>query len=275
MRENADQIRMMAFRLSLVEILALGSWVLTMIALPVVGWIWGQSALIQGMSSGVLMQGLAVLIILFRFWGWRRTLRTFLGVAVLSFLAEWLGSKTGFPFGNYHYTDLLQPQLAGVPLLIPVAWMMMLAPSWAIARLIIGPDERTQPHRLCARLAFPLISALAITAWDLFLDPQMVDFGFWVWNSPGLYFGIPLSNYLGWVLVAFGITWIVRPDHLPLFPLALVYTITWFLQTIGLAAFWGQPGPALAGFLGCGVFVALAWKNAYRSVLASLPQTRY
>jgi len=237
-----------------------------MIALPVVDWTWGQAALIGGMSLGVVMQAAAVFGILLHAWGWKRTLQTFALVAVLSYLAELLGSKTGFPFGKYHYTDLLQPQLAGVPLLIPLAWMMMLAPSWAIACLILLPQSAPTGRSRAFSLAFSLLSALAFAAWDLFLDPQMVAFGFWVWEIPGLYFGIPLINYFGWVLVAFLITLAVRPEALPLAPLALVYVITWLLQTIGLGVFWGQPGPALAGFAGCGLFIALAWRNARRSL---------
>ena len=108
-------------------------WVLTMLSLPLLGWILGEDYLLRGMSVGVLMQALAVLIILYNAWGLQRTLLTFGMVGILSYLAELLGSHTGLPFGKYHYTALLQPQIAGVPLLIPLAWMMMLPPAWAIA----------------------------------------------------------------------------------------------------------------------------------------------
>jgi putative membrane protein len=175
---------------------------------------------------------------------------------VLSYLAELIGSSTGIPFGKYHYTDILQPQIAGVPLLIPLAWLMMLPPAWAIAGIILS---RSNPR-------FPiyhiLLSALAFTAWDLFLDPQMVGWGFWVWEIPGQYFGIPLVNYLGWIVVSALITLAVNPKDLPLGPLALVYALTWVLQTIGQGIFWAQPGPALIGFLGSGIFVYLAWKKS-------------
>lgn len=231
-------------------------WGLTMILLPIVGWTWGEAALIRGMSAGVLMQGCAVLAILASAWGWRKTLLSFVIVGVLSYFAEFIGSKTGFPFGAYHYTDALQPQLGGVPLLIPLAWMMMLPPAWAVARALLPHGEG-----LGMRVKFVLLSALAFTAWDLFLDPQMVGWGFWEWEIPGQYFGIPLVNYFGWFLVSALLTLAVNPKDLPLPPLALVYTLTWFLQTIGQGVFWGQPGPAAFGFVGMGVFVVLAWRK--------------
>ncbi len=250
-------------------------WVLTMISLPILGWILGENALIRGMSFGVFMQASAVIIILYFAWGWPRALKTVLMVAVFTYLAELLGSKTGFPFGNYHYTHLLQPQLAGVPLLIPLAWLMMLPPAWAIAAIILEKPikhkghEGTQSKTFLSALKFSLLSALALTAWDLFLDPQMVGWGFWVWETPGLYFGIPLSNYFGWILTSFLITLLANPKDLPVGPLSLVYILTWILQTIGQGIFWGQPGPAIIGFLACGLFVFLALRRsiAHRQLL--------
>jgi lycopene beta-cyclase len=238
-------------------------WVLTMLALPILGWILGEDYLLRGMSFGVLMQAAAVLIILYHAWGLARTVKTFAVVAVLSYLAELLGSTTGFPFGKYHYTELLQPQMAGVPLLIPLAWLMMLPPAWAIAQSI-APRFTLHASHSSFRFAllFALLSACAFTAWDLFLDPQMVGWGFWVWEQPGQYFGIPLVNYLGWLLVSALITLAVNPRELPVGPLALVYVLTWLLQTIGQGIFWSQPGPAIAGFLGSGIFVFLAWWKA-------------
>lgn len=246
-------------------------WLLTMISLPIVGWVWGQDALTRGMSVGVVIQAGAVMIILYSAWGWKRTFQTFLVVALLTYLAELLGSKTGFPFGRYHYTDLLQPQLLGVPLLIPLAWLMMLPPSWAIAAILLDQAREVRTNAAAGGeslwfvLKFSLVAALAITAWDLFLDPQMVAWGFWVWEQPGLYFGIPLSNYFGWILTAFSTTLAVRPTRLPVDLLFLVYILTWFLQTIGQGIFWGQPGPAFFGFLACGLFVFLAWRSQRHS----------
>lgn len=228
-------------------------WVLTMISLPIVGWTWGEATLIRGMSFGVLMQGVAVLAILVSAWGYKTTLRVFAIVGVLSYFAELTGSTTGIPFGRYHYTDVLQPQIAGVPLLIPLAWMMMLPPAWAMARIIGG--------RLQNRFAFILLSALAFTTWDLFLDPQMVRWGFWVWETQGIYFGIPLVNYLGWILVSALLTFAANPKEIPTQPLALVYVLTWFLQTIGQGLFWSQPGPAFFGFLGMGAFILMAFRK--------------
>ena len=227
-------------------------WTLVMVSIPIQRWVIGDDALSLGMTLGVVVQATAVLSILVQAWGWRETGRTAVIVAILTFGVEWLGSSTGFPFGQYDYTTRLQPQLFHVPLLIPLAWLMMLPSAWAVAWLITGGRSR---------LAFIGLSALAMTAWDLFLDPQMVAWGFWVWDQPGGYFGIPWLNFFGWALTAAVMTTLARPENLPTRPLLLIYSITWLLETIGLFFFWGLPGPALVGFVVMGSFVAVAWRH--------------
>jgi putative membrane protein len=198
------------------------------------------------------LQAGVVVILLYHNWGPIRTLWSVAGIVGLTWAIEAIGSATGVPFGAYHYTDKLQPQVAHVPLLIPLAWLMMLPPAWAVAYQVAGTNRSW---------TFVAFSALALTAWDLFLDPQMVAWGLWVWENPGGYFGIPWSNYLGWLLASALITVLVQPQNLPVIPLLLIYTITWVLETIGLFFFWGLPGPALVGFVAMGSLVWLAWSK--------------
>jgi putative membrane protein len=111
------------------------------------------------------------------------------------FAVEAVGRSTGYPFGAYDYTGALGPRLLGVPLVIPLAWTWMAWPAWiAAARLTNRPLPRVA------------IAGLGLAAWDLFLDPQMVQERYWQWDStdpalPGVP-GIPLTNYLGWFAVA-------------------------------------------------------------------------
>jgi hypothetical protein len=53
----------------------------------------------------------------------------------------------------------------------------------------------------------------------------------------------------------------VRPKLPPLGPLLAIYTITWFLQSVGQALFWNMPGPAAVGFVVMGTFVVLSLKG--------------
>lgn len=234
----------------------LGAWVLTMILIPIMRWTVGDVALHWGVMFSVAALALAVVVALWQACGRWSTLWRVLTIAPLAWGLEWLGSTTGLPFGEYHYTPTLQPQVAGVPLIIPLAWLMMLPPAWAVASIIVGGRRDWR---------FVLVSAAAFTAWDLFLDPQMVGWGYWVWAHPGGYFGIPWVNFAGWLLGSALLTLLTRPQQLPITFLVTIYAVTWALQTIGQLVLWQMPGPAIVGGIGMGSFLWLAYRSARKS----------
>jgi lycopene cyclase domain-containing protein len=248
-------------------------WVVLLVATPISIWLAGDTLFPMMVRLGAMAHTGATLIALASGWPAGRVVVALAVVSGGAWAVEALGSATGFPFGAYDYTEALQPQLAGVPLVIPLAWFMMLVPAWGIAGAILA-GRRNQLGKWYAPL-HAILAGAAFTAWDLYLDPQMVTRGLWVWDYPGGYFGIPWVNFLGWWLAASLITLLIRPRYLPRGRLMVIYTLTWIFQAIGLGLFWGQPGPALVGFLGMGIFVILAWRRelsnlpAYRST--SLP----
>ncbi|SEO97819.1 carotenoid biosynthesis protein [Trujillonella endophytica] len=132
-----------------------------------------------------------------------RGARTGLGVLGLvagaAVVLESIGLATGFPYGSYDYGDDLGPTLLGVPFLVPLAWLMMAWPSWLLgSRLTRGVRAgRRRPARVAA-------AAAVFAAWDVVLDPQMVQAGYWTWThpSPGLpgIDTVPLTNLAGWLL---------------------------------------------------------------------------
>jgi putative membrane protein len=173
-------------------------------------------------------------------------------------LAEAVGVATGVPFGSYSYAGTLGPTVLGVPLVIPLAWVMMAWPAYlAGVRLARGP---------LARVA---VAAVALASWDLFLDPQMVDAGHWRWSDPSPALPgvptVPLTNYAGWALVALVLMALLDrtvgtgPSTLDTVPYAL-YLWTYASSVLALAAFLGLPAAALWGGIGMGaVALPLAW----------------
>jgi uncharacterized membrane protein len=75
----------------------------------------------------------------------------------------------------------------------------MIYPSFVIAGRLVPAGWKRWPRLL----AVAAIGGLAMTAWDLVMDPVMVAGGHWVWDTNGSYFGIPLQNYWGWWLTVF------------------------------------------------------------------------
>ncbi|MCL4559057.1 MAG: carotenoid biosynthesis protein [Chloroflexi bacterium] len=133
-------------------------------------------------------------------FGWSRTL-LLLGLTFgVSLLFESVGVATGLVYGPYHYTDRLGPKFLGlVPYLIPVAWFMMMYPSFLMAQRLAPP----RLHGIGWAVTVAGVGGLIMTAWDLIMDPLMVASGHWVWEVKGAYFGVPLQNYAGWWLTTF------------------------------------------------------------------------
>ncbi|MFG1948139.1 carotenoid biosynthesis protein [Nonomuraea sp. NPDC048826] len=191
-------------------------------------------------------------------WGPRRALAAFGGAVLTGYAAEVVGVLTGFPFGDYAYSDVLWPQVGGVPVVVAVAWGGMGLAAYAVA-VGIAPAGWA---RVC-------VGAAALTAWDLFLDPQMVRLGLWTWAEDGFYRGIPLSNFAGWLLVSavvmLVIGWIggdVRPGR----GLLAVYTVMAVMETIAFAAVFDPTDPlvAAAGGITMGAFAASAWRRSWQ-----------
>lgn len=241
-------------------------WLLLMVLIPHSLRIGGIHTVVVFVSLSVALQASLVLSLLFTAMPGFTTIGIGAAIVAAAWLIEVIGVQTGLLFGTYAYTGVLRPQLASIPVQVPVAWLMMLPPSWAVGAIIVHGGGMVGRSRSWKNdIEVSLVAGLAFTAWDLFLDPQMVAWGFWQWQDSGNYFGIPLANYVGWTLAASAITFASTRlgviDRLPFVSLAVVYTTTWLLESVGLGFFFGLPGPAAAGFLGMGIFAALAWRK--------------
>jgi putative membrane protein len=117
----------------------------------------------------------------------------------VSNIFENLSILTGFPFGNYYYSDEL-PKLFLVPLLIGPAYLGMGYLSWTLARVIIDDTD----NAYLRVVGLPLIASFVMVAWDLTFDPSASTIsGTWVWRQGGAFFGVPVSNFLGWYLTVY------------------------------------------------------------------------
>ncbi|MFI5421371.1 MAG: carotenoid biosynthesis protein, partial [Nitrososphaerales archaeon] len=66
--------------------------------------------------------------------GFRNALIFLLITSTIGFLAEVLGTNSGFPFGKYYYTDFLGEKAFGVPVVVPLVWFVIAYIAFSIAR---------------------------------------------------------------------------------------------------------------------------------------------
>lgn len=130
--------------------------------------------------------------------GKRRTAIFFIVSALVSWTLEELGVLTGWVYGKYHYSDLLGPKLGAVPVIIPLAWFMMIYPSWIVAQVLL--NNQSKNGRPVPIPALALAAAMVMTSWDVVMDPGMSRSGNWVWETGGSYFGVPMHNFAGWII---------------------------------------------------------------------------
>lgn len=144
-------------------------------------------------AAAVLLFGLTII-------GVRKTLIFFVVATTIPLGMELLGTSTGFPFGPYAYTGFLGFKIAGlVPYSIPLSWFYMGFTSYILASSIAA--RWGQRHQTAWSL---ILGVYFLTVWDLSLDPAMASqslpIHFWIWQRGGAYYGMPISNLVGWSL---------------------------------------------------------------------------
>ena len=184
-------------------------------------------------------------------------------VYALSFLAEHVGTGFGFPFGGYEYTGLLGQKLGGrVPALIPLSWFLMALPAFVLAR-------RAFPGSPVRRV---VVASALLVAWDLALDPAMSYLTpYWIWESPGPYYGMPWINLAGWfvtgVAIMAALERLLGADDVQRLPAAWMgsYYLVVLLMPLGMlvaAGHWPAVAVTLAAVGALGWLVRGAWNEA-------------
>ncbi|MCZ2126887.1 MAG: carotenoid biosynthesis protein [Anaerolineales bacterium] len=194
---------------------------------------------------------------------WKRALWLLFATFTVSLAFESFGVLTGWIYGPYHYETKLGPLLFGlVPPIIPVAWFMMMYPSFVVADWVV--PERARVRALWVAAA----GAMMMTAWDVVMDPLMAAGGHWTWEVNGAYFGVPLQNFFGWWLTTFVsflvFLWLGKPV-LPQHSdgkfdqwVIVLFAITALDSIVG-ALLHGLGGAALAGIFAVTPWLFFGW----------------
>ncbi len=149
--------------------------------------------------------------------GWRRTLAYLpLGYG-LAWISEFSSIHVGFPYGDYYYIpDTVGQELwvLGVPFMDSLSYVFLSYCSYNLAVFLLSPVVfapgnafvlETRAIRRSRRVW--LLGACLFVLLDVIIDPVALQGYRWFlgqiygYRSPGVYFGIPMSNFGGWLLV--------------------------------------------------------------------------
>jgi len=147
---------------------------------------------LYGLYVGISRQRVYLLIIL---------------LSIYSFTIELVAISTGFPYGQFSYSTYIGYKIFDlVPWTLPFAWIPLIIFSYVSASLILKLDRvkkitpkffLNQPNYL--RI---ILSVLILVYLDLIIDPGAVALMFWHYSYPIGFYGVPLSNFIGWILSA-------------------------------------------------------------------------
>ncbi len=231
--------------------------------------------------------------------GWQRMLVWLVTGTCLGWLMEFSSIRNGFPFGDYSYHEALFPDelfIGGVPIFASLSFAFLTYFAYSTACTLLSKLERRGNDivRVDDRAVFESLSVLllaaAITTWvDLAFDPVSLLGQYWFlgdlyhYHADGEHFGVPLSNYVGWLFTAALIVFVnqragallddrgvvARGFHLPMKPFWALGTIIGnFAFMLAITAYLigandvpsSEPisGIVVSGLLLGGAFLALA-----------------
>ena len=154
--------------------------------------------------------------------GGPRTWRFWLISWGTAFICEFSSTRTGIPFGWYHYNGSTVGQelyISNIPFMASISFSFLLYAAYCVTLCVLLPIDRTSTpgHPPLIPLHFDpasrssrrvLVStALFFALLDMVIDPLALRGDRWflgaiyLYADPGVHFGVPLTNYLGWVVV--------------------------------------------------------------------------
>ena len=189
-----------------------GIWYVIGLVLMTTHWIpreVAERARVWGDVVFLLLAASVTFLFSARLCGWGAAARISAVILMASAVAELFGAKTGYPFGQYQYTENLGPKILGLmPAIIPFCWLtIVLNAFWIVYYLF--QRHLSDPS---ATLLMFIASASVAVLTDFNLEPvaSLVKL-YWIWFDGGLgYEGIPGLNFFGWWMVSFVVLNVVR-----------------------------------------------------------------
>jgi len=142
--------------------------------------------------SGVFIVGLSLpcYFASIKWLGLKKAMIFLIIMSIYAVSIETFAIITGYPYSPFVYTNLIGFKLFGyTPYTVPFAYVPLFIGSIYLATL------KTKNY-----WKITLITALLVLTADLVLDPAAVALNFWAYTNQGIFYGVPLMNFMGWIL---------------------------------------------------------------------------
>jgi uncharacterized membrane protein len=231
--------------------------------IPAVGRHFGLPAVVAAELMSRYMPVLFLLLYSGLTMGFLRAALFLVIAFTTAFIAEIVGFQYGALFGGrYVYADI-GVSIWDMPLLVLVYWTGLIFIAYSVVSSGLLWSDYQKPARTSGGVVLvPMLAALdgvILSSIGLMVDPIAVKLGMWTWIGGGAFFGTPLGNFTGWIVVGTIATGIFRTieyfsPSVPVPAADLLTTIPTFgygLLCFGLmmkAFHLGMPALAIVGF---------------------------
>jgi putative membrane protein len=158
--------------------------------------------------------------------GLKRALLFGIAGYAIAWLSEFSSIHNGFPYGHYYYLNGTMGKeiwVLGVPLMDSISYVFLAYASYSLALLVLSPLSRSrwivyvlETKKIRKSLQVRFLGALLFVYLDIIIDPLALRGDRWflgrIYGYPeqGVYFGVPLSNFLGWFAVGFSMIYLLQ-----------------------------------------------------------------
>jgi len=150
--------------------------------------------------------------------GVKRTILFMIAGYTIAWLSEYSSIHNGIPYGYYYYIEATRGKelwVCGVPFMDSLSYVSLAYASYSMALVVTspvlsrGPLYLLETRKLRNSLSTRILGAVFFVYLDIIIDPVALQGHKWflgqIYGYPqkGAYFGVPLSNFAGWLLVGF------------------------------------------------------------------------
>lgn len=145
--------------------------------------------------SVIFIIGLALpsYLALFTWLGPKKAILTIIILSLYALVIETFAIITGIPYSKFEYSSLIGMKILGyTPFTVPFSFVPLFIGSIYLASL-----------KTSNKFKMVIIASFFVLIADLVLDPAAVALNFWIWEMEGIFYGVPLMNFIGWIITGF------------------------------------------------------------------------
>lgn len=130
---------------------------------------------------------------LFTWLGWKKAIGVIIILSIYALTIETIAIITGIPYSKFEYSNLIGMKILGyAPFTVPFSFVPLFIGSIYLASL-----------NVINKFKIVILASLFVLIADLVLDPAAVALNFWIWEANGIFYGVPLMNFIGWIITGF------------------------------------------------------------------------